>query len=109
MDNVARGMVNIGQPWATAPSRYVLPMDGTIGQTAVIPGISSTSVPENLVNSNRDGTVGGGVQAVTLFTTPQGIYNTFSGTWESPHGHRWNGKYWYEPKRGGTTTRCGTR
>ncbi|KAE8951765.1 hypothetical protein PR001_g33589, partial [Phytophthora rubi] len=36
---------------------------------------------------------------VALFTNPQGIYNAWSGTWDPPPGHQWNGKYWYEPKK----------
>ncbi|KAE9006288.1 hypothetical protein PF005_g23938 [Phytophthora fragariae] len=32
-----------------------------------------------------------------MFTNPQGIYNKYSGKWDKPPGHKWNGKYWYEP------------
>ncbi|KAG6615453.1 uncharacterized protein IUM83_05054 [Phytophthora cinnamomi] len=32
-------------------------------------------------------------------TNPHGIYNAWSGTWDPPPGHRWNGKYWYEPMK----------
>lgn len=39
------------------------------------------------------------VQTIALFTNPQGIYNKYSGTWEPPPGHLWNGKYWYEPRK----------
>ncbi|OWZ13951.1 hypothetical protein PHMEG_00012644 [Phytophthora megakarya] len=28
-----------------------------------------------------------------------GIYNAYSGTWDTPRGHPWNRKYWYEPKK----------
>ncbi|ETM33209.1 hypothetical protein L914_19527 [Phytophthora nicotianae] len=89
MDNVAQGMVNIGQPWATAPSRFVIPMDGTTGQTGVIPGISGTGVVA-LTHMEDGASTTGDVQPVALFTNPQGVYNTFSGTWDSPPGHVWN-------------------
>ncbi|OWZ03370.1 hypothetical protein PHMEG_00024910 [Phytophthora megakarya] len=34
------------------------------------------------------------MSAVALFTNPQGVYNTYSGTWDPPTGRVWNGKYW---------------
>ncbi|ETL97044.1 hypothetical protein L917_05602 [Phytophthora nicotianae] len=100
MDNVAQGMANIGQAWAIAPSRYVIPMDGTTGQTGVIPGISGTGVPTLMPAGGENGTTAAGdVRPVALFTNPQGVYNAYSGTWDPPPGHLWNGKYWYEPRR----------
>ncbi|GMF48303.1 unnamed protein product [Phytophthora fragariaefolia] len=98
MENVAQGMSNIGQPWATAPSRHVVPMEGTMGPTTIIPGISS-AIPTN----RTDGGVAtrSEVEHVAMFTNPQGIYNKFSGKWDKPPGHRWNGKYWYEPMQVG--------
>ncbi|GMF57766.1 unnamed protein product [Phytophthora fragariaefolia] len=41
MENVAQGMINIGQSWATAPSHHVVAMEGTMRPTAIIPGLSS--------------------------------------------------------------------
>ncbi|ETI53029.1 hypothetical protein F443_03970 [Phytophthora nicotianae P1569] len=81
MDNVAQGMVNIGQSWATAPCRYVIPMDGTTGQTSVIPGISGTGL------------------ATLMAASEDGRLQRVSGTWDPPPGHIWNGKYWDEPKK----------
>ncbi|KAE9096153.1 hypothetical protein PF005_g24485 [Phytophthora fragariae] len=101
MDNVAQGMINIGQAWATAPSRYVIPMDGTMGQTNVIPGIASGFGVATIMSGGTEtaGAASTDVQAIALFTNPQGIYNKYSGTWEPPPGHLWNGKYWYEPRK----------
>lgn len=39
IDNVARGMLNIDQAWATAPNPYMVPMSGTTGPLMAIPGI----------------------------------------------------------------------
>ncbi|GMF23303.1 unnamed protein product [Phytophthora fragariaefolia] len=88
--NVARGMMNIGQPWATAPSRYLIPMDGTVGPTSVIPGISGTGLPAGLTNSVAEGDG----ELLALFSNPQGVYNVYSGTWDPPPGRSWNGKFW---------------
>ncbi|ETO58988.1 hypothetical protein F444_22634, partial [Phytophthora nicotianae P1976] len=56
MDNVALGMMNIGQPWATAPSPYLVPVDGTTGQTLVIPGIGGTGLSTELMSGGLHGT-----------------------------------------------------
>ncbi|KAG3137652.1 hypothetical protein PI126_g17292 [Phytophthora idaei] len=74
MGNVAQGMVNIGQLWATAPSRR------------------DTHARNGADRSGSD------VQPVALFTNPPGVDNTFSGTWNAIPGYVWNGKYWYEPR-----------
>ncbi|KAG6613805.1 uncharacterized protein IUM83_19587 [Phytophthora cinnamomi] len=104
MDNVAQGMMNIGLPWATAPSPYLIPMAGTTGQTMVVPGIGGTGLPTAITGSTMATTNNGVVTQsevgqVALFTNPQGIYNAWSGTWDPPPGHKWNGKYWYEPMK----------
>ncbi|KAE9065566.1 hypothetical protein PF006_g30441 [Phytophthora fragariae] len=104
MDNVAQGMMNIGLPWATVPNPYLIPMTGTTGQTMVVPGIGGTGLPTAITGStthltNNEVATQGEVGQVALFTNPQGIYNAWSGTWDPPPGHQWNGKYWYEPKK----------
>jgi hypothetical protein len=98
--NVAQGMQNIGQPWATAPNPCLVPMAGTTGQTLVIPGIGGTgflleafATPMGLASARDDG---GGTSHLALFTNPHGIFNTYSGTWEVPPGRSWNGKFWGE-------------
>ncbi|KAG3073150.1 hypothetical protein PI125_g22319 [Phytophthora idaei] len=102
MDNVAQGMVNIEQSWAIAPSQYVIPMDGTTGPTSVIPGVSGTELTALLSTSSEHGvTMAGDAQTVVLLTNPQDVYNTYSGTWDPPPGHIWNGKYLYKPKKTG--------
>ncbi|KAE9040914.1 hypothetical protein PR001_g6862 [Phytophthora rubi] len=98
--NVARGMQNIGQPWATAPNLCLVPVNGTTGQTVVIPGIGGTGLSFEALTGSTDATQlstssGEGSQ-LALFTNPQGIFSTFSGTWEVPPGRSWNGKYWAE-------------
>ncbi|KAG2796151.1 hypothetical protein PC114_g24477 [Phytophthora cactorum] len=92
MDNVVLGLVNIGQPW-------VIPMDGTAGQTNVLSGISGAGLAMVLASSTDRGTTAHGGQTVALFTNPQGVYNAYSGTWDPAPGHVWNGKYWYKPKK----------
>jgi hypothetical protein len=90
--NVAQGMQNIGQPWATAPSPYLIPMTGTTGQTMVIPGVGGTGLPLDAMIAAPTG----GEGAVALFTNPQGVWNKFSGTWDVPKNRQWNGKFWAE-------------
>ncbi|GMF57913.1 unnamed protein product [Phytophthora fragariaefolia] len=100
MGNVAQVMINIGQGWATAPSRYVIPLSGTMGNTNVIPGVSGTGLPsEMLSGAGNEVEVQQELEHVALFTNPQGVYNAYSGTWDPPPGHVWNGKYWYEPRK----------
>jgi len=104
MDNVAQGMMNVGLPWATAPNPYVVAMAGTTGQTMVIPGIGGTGLPAEVTGAVSDLDVGVAPTAeagqLALFTNPQGIYNVFSGTWDTPPGYTWNGKYWVRMKPG---------
>ncbi|KAE9356739.1 hypothetical protein PR003_g2153 [Phytophthora rubi] len=99
MDNVAQGMINIGQAWATAPSRYVIPMSGTTGETNVIHGISGPLPTEMIDGASSEAMLRSEVEHVALFTNPQGVYKAYSGTWDPPAGHAWNGKYWYEPRK----------
>ncbi|KAE8893176.1 hypothetical protein PF007_g5543 [Phytophthora fragariae] len=95
--NVARGMQNIGQPWATAPNLCLVPMNGTTGQTVVIPGIGlSFEELTGSTDATQLSTSSGEGSQLALFTNPQGIFSTFSGTWEVPPGRSWNGKYWAE-------------
>ncbi|EGZ21135.1 hypothetical protein PHYSODRAFT_329162 [Phytophthora sojae] len=49
-----KGMINIGQAWATTLSRYVTPMSGAMGDTNMIPGISGTGLPTEMVGSGSD-------------------------------------------------------
>ncbi|KAF1792896.1 hypothetical protein GQ600_6428 [Phytophthora cactorum] len=96
VDNVALGMMTIGQPWATAPSPYLVPVDGTTGQTLVIPGIGGTGLSTELMSTSWSGatpTDGEGG------ANPRGVWNKYSGTWDVPPGRAWNGQFWYEPKR----------
>jgi hypothetical protein len=71
--NVAQGMQNIGQPWATAPSPYLIPMTGTTGQTMVIPGVGGTGLPLDAMIAAHI-TPTGDEGAVALFTNPQGVW-----------------------------------
>ncbi|ETP13016.1 hypothetical protein F441_11709 [Phytophthora nicotianae CJ01A1] len=78
MDNAARGMMNIGQPWATAPSPHLVPMTGTSGQTVVIPGIGGARLPAEMTSSVRGVTAAEhDADAVALFTNPQGVWNIY--------------------------------
>ncbi|KAG3118438.1 hypothetical protein PI124_g3542 [Phytophthora idaei] len=96
MYNVALGMMTIGQPWATAPSPYLVPVDGTTGQTLVIPGIGGTGLSTELMSKSWSGaTLTDGEGGAN----PRGVWNKYSGTWDVPPGRAWNGQFWYEPKR----------
>ncbi|KAG3234341.1 hypothetical protein PI124_g20603 [Phytophthora idaei] len=92
IDNVARGMVTIGQPWATAPNAYTVPMDGTMGRVAIIPGVG----PAGDALAAQTGTES---TEVAYFTNPRGVYNKFTETWDVPDGRVWNGRYWKPTKR----------
>ncbi|OWZ10466.1 hypothetical protein PHMEG_00016679 [Phytophthora megakarya] len=97
MDNEAQGMMNIGQSWATSPSRYFIPMDGTTRQMGVIPGVSGTGM-DAMMTEGVDDVDSSSTRAAALFTSPQGVYKAYSGTWDPPPDHTWNDKYWYEPR-----------
>ncbi|KAG2862785.1 hypothetical protein PC113_g6005 [Phytophthora cactorum] len=73
MDNVAQGMRNTGQPWATAPSPYLVPMAGMTGQTAVIPGIGGPGLPADVMALATGGTTTAEPlqNTIALFTNPQ--------------------------------------
>ncbi|KAE9098549.1 hypothetical protein PF010_g15520 [Phytophthora fragariae] len=98
MDNVAKGMENIGQSWATAPSPFLVPMAGTTGQTMVIPGVGNPDLAGYV--AGEGGPMAGSDSAWALFTNPRGVFNRWSGTWEPPTDRTWNGKYWALPKAG---------
>ncbi|GMF44402.1 unnamed protein product [Phytophthora fragariaefolia] len=97
--NAARGMQNIGQPWATAPSPYLIPMKGTTGQTMVIPGVGGTGMPLDAMVTTQMATASGDARTISLFTNPQGVWNKFSGTWDVPKGRQWNSKLRAETAR----------
>ncbi|GMF88832.1 unnamed protein product [Phytophthora fragariaefolia] len=100
MDNLTQGMINIGQAWATAPTRYIISMSGTMWNTNVIPGISGTGLPTELMGgTSGESTVRSEAEQVALFSNPQGVYNSYSGTWDPPPGRVWNGKFWCEPRK----------
>ncbi|OWY96993.1 hypothetical protein PHMEG_00032590 [Phytophthora megakarya] len=89
MDNVAQDMINIGQSWATAPSRYFVPMTGTTGQMNVIPGVSGTGLATALTGDLGDmAATKAERKHVALFKNPQGVYNAYSGTWDIISGMR---------------------
>lgn len=90
IDNVAQGMHNIGQPWATAPNPYLVPMDGTTGQVLVIPGVGggASAGDDGTLMMKQDG------EDLAYFTNPQGVWNKYTGTWDVPDGRTWNGRYW---------------
>lgn len=98
--NVTKGMQNIGQPFATAPSPCMVSMNGTAGQMLVVPGVTGTGI---MVDSTTAGTVqpgrsGGEASTMALFTNPQGIWNDYTG-WAVPKDRTWNGKFCAEPAK----------
>jgi hypothetical protein len=66
-------------------------MNGTMGNVAIVPGVGIGSQPsaEGLAAQTDMET-----SEVTYFTTPQGVYNKYTGTWDVPEGRFWNGRYW---------------
>ncbi|GMF31039.1 unnamed protein product [Phytophthora fragariaefolia] len=80
IDNVVQGMENIGQDFVTAPDTYVIPMSGTTGHMAMIPGVGSTDVAED--------------EKLACFTNSRGVYNKNTDLWEAPRGSAWNGHMW---------------
>lgn len=105
MENVAQGMQMIGQAWATAPSPYVIPMAGTTGATTVIPGVSLAA--DTYAGSGATARNSGAV-AYPLFTNPRGVWNKYSGTWDIPEHHTWNGRFWAPKKsRSGSSAGAG--
>jgi hypothetical protein len=94
IDNVAQGMMNIGQAWATAPSAFSVPMNGTMGNVAIVPGVGSRPSADSLAAQT-----GVGNTEVAYFTTPQDVYNKYTGTWDVPDGRFWNGRYWQPNRR----------
>ncbi|KAE8876775.1 hypothetical protein PF010_g28349 [Phytophthora fragariae] len=98
MDNVAKGMENIGQSRATAPSPFLVPMAGTTGQTMVIPGVGNPDLAGYV--AGEGGPMAGSDSAWALFTNPRDVFNRWSGTWEPLTDRTWNGKYWALPKAG---------
>ncbi|KAE9012381.1 hypothetical protein PF007_g17023 [Phytophthora fragariae] len=99
IDNVARGMQNIGQPWATSLNPYTILMEGTTGSVSVMPGVGSgMGSAVHGADAVTGGTEG---EIMAHFANPQGVYNNFTGTWDVPDGRVWTGKYWkvVAPKR----------
>ncbi|GMF26833.1 unnamed protein product [Phytophthora fragariaefolia] len=96
IDNVARGMLNIGQAWATAPNAFTVPMSGTTGSVAIVPGvgIGAGSMSEALAAQ-----MGVDNTELAFFTNPQGVYNKYTGTWDVPEGRFWDGRYWQPTKK----------
>ncbi|KAE9244115.1 hypothetical protein PF004_g5812 [Phytophthora fragariae] len=83
-DNVAQGVQHIGQPWPTTPNPYGIPVEG---QTMMIPGVGLMKVPAE-ADTDEANLVG--------FTNPTGVWNDCTGTFHTPAGRVWNGKYWAE-------------
>ncbi|KAE8973240.1 hypothetical protein PR002_g26254 [Phytophthora rubi] len=91
IDNVAQGMMNIGQAWATAPNAFTVPMNGTMGSVAIVPGVGMGVGP---TADTLAAQMGAETHEVAFFTNPQGVYNKYTGTWDVPDGRFWNGRYW---------------
>ncbi|KAE8994225.1 hypothetical protein PR001_g12777 [Phytophthora rubi] len=96
IDNVAQGMMNIGQAWATAPNAFTVPMNGTMGSVAIVPGVGMGVGPTADALAAQ---MGAETHEVAFFTNPQGVYNKYTGTWDVPEGRFWNGRYWQPTKK----------
>ncbi|KAE9039943.1 hypothetical protein PR001_g7298 [Phytophthora rubi] len=85
--NVARGMRNIGQPWATVTTQAAVQMDGTTGAMRVIPGIGS--MPADMLGvalaENGEAPV-----EFAYLTNPQGVFDKNSNVWVAPSGRTCN-------------------
>ncbi|GMF28836.1 unnamed protein product [Phytophthora fragariaefolia] len=69
IDNVARGMLNIGQAWATAPNAFTVPMSGTTGSVAIVPGVGIGAGP---TSEGLAAQMGVDNTELAFFTNPQG-------------------------------------
>ncbi|KAE8979379.1 hypothetical protein PR001_g24570 [Phytophthora rubi] len=96
IDNVAQGMLNIGQAWATAPNAFTVPMSGTMGSVAIVPGVG---IGAGMTADTLAAQMGAESTEVAFFTNPQGVYNKYTGTWDVPDGRFWNGRYWQPTKK----------
>ncbi|KAE8902196.1 hypothetical protein PF002_g9662 [Phytophthora fragariae] len=96
IDNVAQGMMNIGQAWATAPNAFTVPMNGTMGSVAIVPGVGMGVGP---TADTLAAQMGAESHEVAFFTNPQGVYNKYTDTWDVPEGRFWNGRYWQPTKK----------
>ncbi|KAJ8579185.1 hypothetical protein ON010_g6 [Phytophthora cinnamomi] len=105
-DNVPQGMANIGQPWATAPTSYLMPMTSNAGQPTVISGMGAMHLPVEMMHHQPTTDVDRDPGVIALFTNPQGVWNNFWGTWDKPPGREWNGKYWTEKKKSTAQETC---
>ncbi|GMF58704.1 unnamed protein product [Phytophthora fragariaefolia] len=76
-----------------------LPMNGTTGQTMLIPGVGGTGLSLDTTVTIQMATAGGDAGTFALFMNPQGVWNKFSDTWGVPKGRRWDGKLWAETTR----------
>ncbi|KAE9309993.1 hypothetical protein PR003_g20374 [Phytophthora rubi] len=81
IDNVAQSMHNIGQAWATAPNPYLIPINGTTGQTKMIPGADSSMGGTDEAGKS---VAGAELEELVHFTNPMGVWNKYSGTWDIP-------------------------
>ncbi|OWZ20924.1 hypothetical protein PHMEG_0004599 [Phytophthora megakarya] len=69
-----------GEHWTgvcTAPNSYTVPANGTTGQMAIIPGVTSAVLDEE--------------EQLSLFTNPREVYNKYMGLSEEPRGWTWDG------------------
>ncbi|OWZ11769.1 hypothetical protein PHMEG_00015162 [Phytophthora megakarya] len=78
--NVSQAMENIGQAFVTAPESYMVAVNGTTGQMAMIPGIAGAVLSEE--------------EKIALLTNPRGVYNKFTSLYEEPKGRKRNGSVW---------------
>ncbi|KAK1939279.1 hypothetical protein P3T76_008663 [Phytophthora citrophthora] len=102
MDNVARGMRAIGQPFPPAPGAQLMQVNGPNGATVLIPGVGGIAIPEGAaVGTTEDAHEGQRLQTeeeqLALFTNPQGVYNRLTGVNQPIPGREWTGRQW-EPK-----------
>ncbi|OWY98071.1 hypothetical protein PHMEG_00031256, partial [Phytophthora megakarya] len=74
-DNVARGMQNIGQAWATASAPYMIPISGTTGQMMVIPGVGAVGAGD--AAEGIDGTAV--TSTMAYFAHPKGDFKPYTG------------------------------
>jgi hypothetical protein len=79
--------MNIEQAWATAQNTFAVPMSGTTGSVAIVPGVGVGSGPTSESLMAQMGTE---IQEVSFFTNPR--VSTTS-TYDVPEGRYWNGRY----------------
>ncbi|OWZ00969.1 hypothetical protein PHMEG_00027734 [Phytophthora megakarya] len=79
-NNRIKERVLLEQFYRSIDRTEIIPANGTTGQMAIIPGVTSAVLDEE--------------EQLALFTNPRGVYNKYTGLSEGPRGWTWDGSIW---------------